>query len=244
MSLAMTAAPFNNDDENNQNNDFSDSCSLVNMKRKNNNHNKTQKRQNYDFDQEKVNSVLNSIHNTTPDSDCDNLGDYNPSITNSQTNSQTMENFKPLNPIKPPISAGTERTKEGFRGGNNYQPELAPQPLSDENYDLQSLKAAFMTEEQANDYYRKIMSNNRQNKMTSDNNKNYYNFTQFEPNNLDKDSTNKILLEKLNYMINLLEEQQDERTNHVTEEVILYSFLGIFMIFIVDSFARVGKYVR
>jgi hypothetical protein len=45
-------------------------------------------------------------------------------------------------------------------------------------------------------------------------------------------------------MINLLEQQQDERTNNVTEEVVLYSFLGIFIIFIVDSFARVGKYVR
>ena len=45
-------------------------------------------------------------------------------------------------------------------------------------------------------------------------------------------------------MINLLEEQQDERTNNVTEEVVLYSFLGIFIIFVVDSFARVGKYVR
>jgi hypothetical protein len=45
-------------------------------------------------------------------------------------------------------------------------------------------------------------------------------------------------------MINLLEEKQDEKTNNVTEEIILYSFLGIFIIFIVDSFARVGKYVR
>ena len=52
------------------------------------------------------------------------------------------------------------------------------------------------------------------------------------------------LMQKLNYMIHLLEEQQDEKTNHVTEEVVLYSFLGIFIIFIVDSFARVGKYVR
>ena len=52
------------------------------------------------------------------------------------------------------------------------------------------------------------------------------------------------LLEKLNYMIHLLEEQQDEKTGHVTEEVILYSFLGIFIIFIIDSFARAGKYVR
>jgi hypothetical protein len=53
-----------------------------------------------------------------------------------------------------------------------------------------------------------------------------------------------VLLQKLNYMINLLEEKQDERTNNVTEEVVLYSFLGIFIIFVIDSFARVGKYVR
>jgi hypothetical protein len=45
-------------------------------------------------------------------------------------------------------------------------------------------------------------------------------------------------------MINLLENQQDERTNNVTEEVVLYSFLGVFIIFVVDSFARVGTYVR
>ena len=45
-------------------------------------------------------------------------------------------------------------------------------------------------------------------------------------------------------MINLLEQNQDERTNNVTEEIVLYSFLGIFIIFIVDSFVRVGKYVR
>ena len=52
------------------------------------------------------------------------------------------------------------------------------------------------------------------------------------------------LIEKMNYMIHLLEEQQDQKTNHVTEEIILYSFLGVFVIFVVDSFARVGKYVR
>jgi hypothetical protein len=53
-----------------------------------------------------------------------------------------------------------------------------------------------------------------------------------------------VLLQKLNYMISLLEDQQDERTNNVTEEVVLYSFLGIFIIFIADTFVRAGKYVR
>ena len=52
------------------------------------------------------------------------------------------------------------------------------------------------------------------------------------------------ITQKLNYMITLLEEQQDEKTGHVFEELILYSFLGIFIIFVVDSFARAGKYVR
>jgi len=70
----------------------------------------------------------------------------------------------------------------------------------------------------------------------------YYNQSSDDssPNGANKDE----LLNKLNQVIYLLEEQQDEKTGRVTEELILYSFLGIFIIFIVDSFARVGKYVR
>lgn len=53
------------------------------------------------------------------------------------------------------------------------------------------------------------------------------------------------LLEKINYMIHMLEQQQNEKTSNLTEEFILYIFLGVFMIFIVDSFTRGGgKYVR
>jgi len=52
------------------------------------------------------------------------------------------------------------------------------------------------------------------------------------------------LLEKINYMIQLLEEQRAEKTNNITEEFILYTFLGVFIIFVVDSFARSGKYIR
>jgi hypothetical protein len=52
------------------------------------------------------------------------------------------------------------------------------------------------------------------------------------------------LLEKLNYIVHMLEEQHNERTEHVAEELVLYCFLGVFIIFIVDSFARAGKYTR
>lgn len=52
------------------------------------------------------------------------------------------------------------------------------------------------------------------------------------------------LMEKINYMIHMLEQQHNEKTSNLTEEFILYTLLGVFIIFIVDSFARAGKYVR
>jgi len=52
------------------------------------------------------------------------------------------------------------------------------------------------------------------------------------------------LFQKLNYMTHILEDIQMEKTSNVTEELILYSFLGVFVIFIVDSFTRAGKYYR
>lgn len=52
------------------------------------------------------------------------------------------------------------------------------------------------------------------------------------------------LMKKLNYVVHLLEEQHDEKTGSVTEELVLYMFLGVFVIFVVDSFARSGKYKR
>ena len=45
-------------------------------------------------------------------------------------------------------------------------------------------------------------------------------------------------------MIHLLEENKDQKTQNVTEELVLYMFLGVFIIFVVDSFARSTKYVR
>jgi hypothetical protein len=52
------------------------------------------------------------------------------------------------------------------------------------------------------------------------------------------------LLEKINYMIHLLENQENEKTANITEEFVLYTFMGVFIIFVIDSFSRNGKYVR
>ena len=52
------------------------------------------------------------------------------------------------------------------------------------------------------------------------------------------------IMEKMNYMIHLLENQENEKTANITEEFILYTFLGVFIIFVLDSFSRTGKYTR
>jgi hypothetical protein len=53
-----------------------------------------------------------------------------------------------------------------------------------------------------------------------------------------------LLMERVQYMIHLLEAQKMERTDHVMEEFLLYTLLGVFIIYLCDSFSRVGKYQR
>ena len=124
-------------------------------------------------------------------------------------------------PIK--VSQTDSEENEAHRLINSAGPRQYPTPLdSYEGY-------AALPKTYANDYYKQYVPF----------------FNQSEQLTKAGITTNKDqLLEKLNYMIHLLEEQKDEKTGHVMEEVILYSFLGVFIIFIVDSFARAGKYTR
>jgi hypothetical protein len=220
--LAMSAAPIDNDNESTQYNN------PINKKRQH--HNKTQKfrQPSSDFNPEKVNSVLQSIHNNTPDDDDDNLGNYNPKGTAVSANHS--DNFKPLNSFNfpdKPVSMG-KKTQEGFN---------VPQPINDEELKLQELQSAFMNDAQVKDYYKKLVPFSNRGYPSPKS-------TDFSTNSYSQNDNNQLLIEKLNYMINLLEEQQDQKTGSVTEEVVLYSFLGVFIIFVIDSFTKVGKYVR
>ena len=52
------------------------------------------------------------------------------------------------------------------------------------------------------------------------------------------------LLSKLNHIIQMFEEQKEIRTNQKNEEVVMYCFLGIFVIYVLDSFVYIGQYKR
>ena len=242
--LAMSAAPIDNENNHNQNNNNE---AIINKKRQTyNSHTKTQKQRapSNDFNPQKVNSVLKSIHNLSPDDDND-LGNYSPN-----GNAKHSEEFKPLNPYEfpaKPVSMGGERTKKPEGMTNMETDDLVPKPVDDDDMQLQDLHSNFMNDAQVRDYYRKLVPNYTN--KNSNENKNYYSSQSSsqklsQGHNVVTDTSNQVLIEKLNYMINLLEEQQDQKTNSVTEEVVLYSFLGVFIIFVVDSFARVGKYTR
>lgn len=237
MSLAINAAPFNYDESN--------ESEYINVKKKAA-HNKTQKKnpkENFEsFDKNKVNNVLETIHSKMSESDDDNeLGDFNPppkpesagvmkTVATEQMQNMMNSNSKNMNnTISPAKFAGLPPSPydNGDLDLNNYMNNFGDVKTAEEYY-KKMLPPQFQNQTQGNQYQRKPQYNP------------YYNSNNLLPEN----SSNDVLLKKINYMINLLEDQKDERTNNVTEEVVLYSFLGIFVIFVVDSFAKVGKYVR
>ena len=57
-------------------------------------------------------------------------------------------------------------------------------------------------------------------------------------------ASNHELLSKLNHIIQMFEEQKEIKTNQKNEEVVMYCFLGIFVIYVLDSFVYVGQYKR
>ena len=239
MSFAINAAPVNNDE--NFPNISNDSDNYLNKKRQT--HNKTQKvypKEN--FDTEKVNSVLEKIHNSQKTDDNDdngkNLGDFNPppkpesSGVNKTVATEQMMNMTNQNDLM--FRTLGRAPQPNYQGGDD---------LDLNNY------TNYGDNKSAEEYYKKVLPGYNKNHNNPNNNPNnnpvnkmYHSMNSNVANN--EVPSQDVLLQKLNYMISLLEDQQDEKTNNVTEEVILYSFLGIFIIFVVDSFAKVGKYVR
>lgn len=86
--------------------------------------------------------------------------------------------------------------------------------------------------------------NIRENMETKEPYKAYSYMTNYYGNLGNSGLSNEKLEEKLNQLIYLLEKQQDENTENMVEELILYVFLGIFIIFVLDSFMKIGRKMK
>ena len=124
----------------------------------------------------------------------------------------------------------------------NTSVEKEEKEENDESVSKEGFDSLDPSEHATNQYYSSVGNGgNEQNNLYATNYIPYY--TELN-NSKEVLSDEGSLMKKLNYMIHLLEEQQDQKTDNVTEELVLYTFLGVFVIFVVDSFARAGKYTR
>lgn len=216
----LNAAPFNSDEEENKN------IREENNKRLSSSLNRTIKNRNNNENNDNKNRERNRrIQKLLNDNNMNN------NLTNNE--SDDLEDFNP--PSHPAIQEPKKIVKENFTFDkmnselldNEQEDELQNQdkndnPVNKENF--QQLPANNLQQ-----YYEKYNSY-----LNSENNynKQYINVS------------NEELLKKIDNILFLLEEQRETRTNYVTEELILYVFLGIFVIYLVDSFVKVGKYIR
>ena len=150
------------------------------------------------------------------------------------TTDNKLLNFVPLQNPEITIKKTQEQTQqEQTQDKYQYQAFIKPPlPPSQSSQSSQSLSQ------------QNYASNDSTNTMNSSNYRNAYQSGKTSYNHNNNLVMDNKLLEKINYMIHLLEEQQHEKTNNVTEEFILYTFFGIFIIYVLDSFVRTGKYTR
>lgn len=106
--------------------------------------------------------------------------------------------------------------------------------------------ADFYNQENESDLKKQIAQGNfKQDSYKNENiNTDYLISNNLNVNKISSPQQNDILLMKLNRIIEMFEEQKDIRTNQKNEETVLYCFLGIFVIYVLDSFVKIGKYKR
>ena len=174
----------------------------------------------------KANMIDNPYDYNDDDSESNGLADFNdePYSLLQQEKSQSDEKRENSQPLQ------SEQNQQGIPNnkyyGNNQQTVQSKQstnlisdsPITQNGFN--QLETAY-----DNDYYKQYIPN------------------QYGNPALSMDS-NSELLKKLDNILLLLEEQHEEKTSYITEELILYVFLGVFVIFVLDSFVRVGKYTR
>ena len=170
----------------------------------------------------RVNDLLNKMTSVSHTEENDTMGEFNPM------------NPPEINVKKDMISAETNREYVGTNSSYVTSANSLKTAMDNE----ESYKANNNAKSQYGNY------NNSYNGGSISNNRPYYANMGIGSTNTGAGGLDNKMMEKINYLIHLLEEQQHEKTNNITEEFLLYTFLGVFVIYVIDSFARTGKYIR
>lgn len=203
--------------------------------------NKTIRKKRSSINSSKVTQFLNFMKNSNDDDNKNesnkvNLGNKANSLEDSNKLMPNIPNLMPQIPRMPQDKkdSGYPDKKSSITAFDEDE-DSDDEGITTENFDM------LETGKSNEDYYKQFVIP-KTNSMNSQYMASYNNMTTTPALASNSDPNN--LMKKLNYMIHLLEEQQDEKTENVTEELVLYLFLGVFVIFVCDSFARAGKYKR
>ena len=178
-------------------------------------------------------NLMSKIHENNEDDDNFNTNYQSNTIDESISTSFTDSLNEQLAKIQKMREAGNNIPQNNFFNNDLQNSNISIDNISNSKNNVSNLENSDVLNNTA------FSKNNLSN--YSDSYKLNYNASQnTNTHNYDNNS----LLSKLDYIIHLLEEQHNEKTNYITEELILYLFLGIFILFVLDSFARASKYVR
>ena len=166
---------------------------------------------------QKVESILEQMNHLDLENDGHSLANFQPIPRPELQPLDELESKLPL----PPKFRDKHDVPNEMPVKNGY---LANDPRL---FDSLKTSSSYETSYQGVPYYAKMGQSNRHFPSTS-----------------SSDNPQSILIEKINYMIHLLEQQQYEKTDNILEELFLYLLLGGFMIYVVDSFTKTGKYIR
>lgn len=169
----------------------------------------------------KLSALLKSMDESS-DSEEDDDNNNSPTYKGSKGSKDSKDSNSNIFPPMPEVNYKGPSPPNSNSNTNTYTPDI-PSPtgnaISSEKYDD-------MPSNYANQYYKQFIP--------------YINQSSSEV----QPQQSSDLMTKINYIIDLLEDEKDYKTNSIFEDLILYTFLGIFVIFVVDSFARSSKYVR
>ena len=162
----------------------------------------------------------------------DDTEDYNPNpITQFSQPVQNPQNMNPQNQYSQPVQnpQNLNYQNQHYQNQQNQQNQQLINSQLNAQTDSAPSKEGFskINSTYASDYYKQFSPYQGSYQIPQSSN-----------------NSNHELLKKLDNILHLLEEQQEEKTNLITEELILYVFLGVFVIYVLDSFVKVGKYTR
>lgn len=166
--------------------------------------------------QERVNNLINHINALSIDNDGNNLADFKP-LSHPVVSSKKPESGKEMEMIQPPV----------------YFPKVENNQMNVPIGTQPTFSANNMNNDKNSDY-RSVYQPPP--KLPT------YSGYGINTSNLPKNDDR--MMDRINYMIHLLEEQVNEKTNNVMEEFVMFSLVGVFLIYVLDSFSRSGRYIR